>query len=342
MSPTLRWGILGTGNIARQFAGGVAGSRRGRVTAVASRAIDAAQAFAAAHGVPHAIGGYAALLDRADVDAVYVSLPNHLHHEWTIAALRAGKHVLCEKPLALDAGQAIEMFDVAARERRLLMEAFMYRCHPLTAAVTAAVRGGAIGEPKLVRTSFCFRVRNTAGNVRFDRTMGGGCLMDVGCYCVNFSRLIAGCEPADVSAVAHFHDAGVDDLTAGTLAFPTGLLATFACGMTAQADNTATVNGTEGYIDIPIPWKPPASDAIYTVSHGIPPRMDTAAPPPSGRPPRETFTVDAPGPLYGLEADAFAAAVLDGAAVPVTRDDSIGNMRVLDALRGLIGLRFSP
>ncbi len=336
MADPFRWGILGTGNIARQFAAGGAPARRGAVAAVASRAAETAEAFAQAYGVPRSYGSYDALLRDGDVDAVYVSLPNSMHHEWTIRALRAGKHVLCEKPLAASAAEAEEMFDVAARAGRVLVEAFMYRSHPLTHAFLDAVRGGEIGQLKLIRTSFCFRTTKVTGNIRFDPALAGGVLMDVGCYCLDFSRLVAGAEPERFEVFGQLNATGVDELAAGVLHFPGGVVASFSCGMTVQADNTAYICGSEGYVEIPVPWKPPRANAVYTVAHSVPPKMDGGAA--SGIKPRETRHVDAPTELYGLEADDFAAAALDGAPVRVTRQDSIGNMRLLDAMRQRLGV----
>jgi predicted dehydrogenase len=342
MDAKLRWGILGTGNIARQFTEGVRRSRRGMLAAVGSRSVDSARKFAEDFDVPMVYPDYEGLTREAAVDAVYVSLPNTLHHAWTIAALRAGKHVLCEKPLGVSAAEAEEMFDAAAAAGRMLVEAFMYRSHPLTLAVIEAVRRGDIGELRVIRSSFCFRTAKIAGNIRFDPALAGGSLMDVGCYCINFSRLMAGCEPVKVSAAARFHSSGVDESAVGTLHFPNGVLASFMCGMTVQGDNTAQLCGTEGFIEIPIPWKPPAEQSVYIVSHSAPPRMDapgaavTQAP---GSLPREVRKVPVEGHLYGIEADDFAAAVLDGRPPRLTRQDSVGNMRVLDELRRQIGAK---
>ena len=161
MSQRLRWGILGTGNIARQFARGLKACDRAALVAVGSRDRASAERFAAEFGGGStSTGTYDDVLMSRDADAVYVSLPNSLHHEWTIRALRAGKHVLCEKPFASNAEQAREMFDVATRAGRLAVEAFMYRSHPQTHAAFGAIRGGAIGAVQLIRTSFCFRTRN--------------------------------------------------------------------------------------------------------------------------------------------------------------------------------------
>jgi predicted dehydrogenase len=328
----LRWGILGTGNIARQFCEGVLQSERGKLAAVGSRSAESANEFAARFGIPVALATYDELVRHAAVDAVYVSLPNHLHHHWTIAALRAGKHVLCEKPIGVNAAEAQEMFDVAEQTGKTLVEAFMYRSHPLTLAVIEAVKRGEIGELRLIRTSFCFKTEKIAGNIRFDAAMAGGSLMDVGCYCINFSRLFAGAEPTKVNVVGRLHPSGIDELAAGTLTFPGGILASFACGMTLQADNTAYLCGSNGFIQIPIPWKPPTDAAIYIVAHGIPPRMDKPGAAPAGAP-RDERRVPVKGHLYGIEADDFAATALDGRPPRLSRADTVGNMRVLDEAR---------
>ena len=337
MTDTLRWGILGTGNIARQFATGLNTSRRSRPCAVGSRTQAAADVFAQTYRVPAACPSYDQVLADRNVDAVYVSLPNSMHHEWAIKSLHAGKHVLCEKPFAGNAAQSQEMFDVAQRAGLVLIEAFMYRTHPLTLAVIQAVRDGAVGQVKLIRTSFCYRTTRVAGNIRFSAELAGGALMDIGCYCVNFSRLFAGEEPSAVQAVGHFHG-GIDDLAAATLLFPGGIVATMSCGMTVQADNTAYVCGSEGYIEIPVPWKPPQARAVFTIARGRAPRIDSAASQAGAPPPRETRHVDAGADLYALEADAFAAVVLDGQRPFVTPEDTLGNMRVLDEMRRQIGV----
>ena len=345
MAGELNWGILGTGNIAGQFAAGVAGAKRSRVVAVGSRSDSNAKSFAERFKITKAHGSYEALLADASVQAVYVSTPNSSHHRLTIAALEAGKHVLCEKPIAMNASEAREMFAAANRAGRRLMEAFMYRTHPLMRSVMERIHDGAIGTPKLVRTSFCYRTTRIAGNVRFDRKLGGGALMDVGCYCVNLARLVAGQEPVEVSATAVFHTSGVDEQVTGWLRFPSGLTSTFTCGMAVHADNAAHVCGDEGYIIVPAPWKPPVEKAEFIVGHSATPRQDLtpvsagkAAPvaPPS----RAVSHIDAGMPLYAIEADEFARHVLDDAPAPITAADSIGNMETLDRLRAKIGLHF--
>jgi predicted dehydrogenase len=335
----LRWGIMGTGNIARQFVQGLAESTRTVATAVGSRTDESATAFAAANGINSAVGSYQALVDRSDVDAIYISLPNSLHHEWTIKSLRAGKHVLCEKPIAMNVTQAREMFRVAAETGKTLVEAFMYQSHPLTLAVLKAVSEGAIGKANLIRTSFCYRTTRPTGNIRFDPALGGGALMDVGCYCIGFIRLLAGEEPLAMHAMGQKQAGGVDDRVAGMIQFPGGILGTFSCAMDTQADNTAIIAGSEGWIEVPVPWKPPVEKAVFTIARGTPPRMDTggkvAAPWP-----RETIEINAGKALYALEADDFAATVLDAKPAAVSAEHSLGNMQVIDAMRRQIGVKF--
>jgi predicted dehydrogenase len=331
MTDRLRWGILGTGNIAKQFAAGMKSSRRSVIVAAGSRQVATARDFIGLYGIARAHGSYDELLADGDVDAIYNSLPNSLHHEWTIKSLRAGKHVLCEKPFAMDLRETTEMFDVARQTNRVLVEAFMYRSHPLTKAVVDTIRSGAIGEVRLIRTSFCYRTTKIDGNVRFAPALGGGALMDVGCYCISFSRLIAGAEPTSSYATARKHPTGVDEVVTAAMHFPGDVLASFTCGMGVQADNTAYVCGTEGYIEIPVPWKPPVTGAVYTIARGTPPRQDNPAP--AKVPPRETRTVDANMELYALEADDFAATALDGRPPVVSESDTVGNMAVLDDMR---------
>ena len=337
MSRKLSWGILGTGNIARQFCVGVNASRRCRLAAVGSRSAASAEAFGDVHGILRRHGSYEALLADREVEAVYVSLPNTMHHAWTIAALRAGKHVLCEKPIAANLAESVEMFEAAERCGKVLIEAFMYRAHPLTHSIMASLRRGDIGELQLIRTSFCYRTTKIEGNIRFNPALAGGSLMDIGCYCINFARMAAGAEPTVVSAMALKHESGVDRVAAGMMMFQGGIVSSFTCGMSVQADNTAYLCGTDGYIEVPIPWKPPSLGAMFSVVRATPPRMDqagiaaTKSVPNSG--PRQTHAIDANMELYGLEADSFAATVLDGEPGMMSREETLGNMKVLDEMR---------
>lgn len=340
MSERLRFGILGTGNIAGQFATDVAGAARSEVVAVGSRTAESAAGFGERFGLDaaHCHGSYEALLADDTVEAIYLSLPNHLHCEWTVKAVEAGKHVLCEKPFAMDIDEAERMFAAGRASGRVVMEAFMYRRHPLTVAVLEAVRSGAIGELRMIRTSFCYRTKKIDGNVRFDPAIGGGALMDIGCYCLSYSRTFADAEPEDFHIVGHLHETGVDDYAAGSMRFPNGVVATFTCGMTTQLDNTAILGGTDGYLEVPIPWKPPVKEAQYVLAGQRPPKMDAPGQAAPAAPPREVVTVDSPVPLYANESDAMAAVVRDGAPLPVTSEHTLGNMRLLQAMRKQLGL----
>lgn len=333
MDRRLRFGILGTGNIARQFAEGVGGSARCVVTAVGSRSADTARGFAETYGIASAHGLYDALVNDTAIDAVYVSLPNSMHHEWTIKSLNAGKHVLCEKPIACSETEAREMFDAARGRGLVLAEAFMYRSHPQTQAVLAEVAAGVIGRVKLIRASFCYSTRKIEGNVRFSTELVGGALMDIGCYCVDLARLVTGADPESVHGVGKRHATGVDEYVSGTLGYKGGVLASFSCGMSVQSDNAALICGDLGYIRVPVPWKPPVEGGGYEVRTMTPPKQDGVS-----RMKSDERVVALPpcGPLYGMEADDFAATVLDGHAPTMPEADSLSNMRVLDALRRMI------
>lgn len=321
MAEKLRWGILGTGGIASKFAAQLPGSGRGELVAVGSRHEETAIAFANQYGgAPRS--PYIGVLADAKVDAVYVSLPNSLHAEWTIRALEAGKHVLCEKPIAASAAEAEEMFQAAEKAGRKLVEAFMYRAHPAVQRFIAMAREGAIGPLRLIRSNFTFQRSASAADVRYQRALAGGSLMDVGCYCVNFARAITAREPIAWSVYAHLHETGVDEYAAGALRFDDDVFCTFTSGMTTKSDLHTYVAGSEGYMWIDTPW---FTDGTFTIVRG-----DES----------ELIALDRATDYYAMEADAFAAYALDGAQPSIAADDSIGNMRVLDALRKAAGLDY--
>lgn len=342
----LRFGIMGTGNIARQFIEGIrGGATRSTVTAVASRSLDKAQAFADAYGIDQAHGSYQALVVDPEVDAIYNALPNAYHKQWTLAALESGKHVLCEKPMGMDASEVKAMFDAAKRADRLLVEAFMYRCHPQTQAVIQAVRDGAIGELRTVRTTFAYRTQRIDGNTRFDQSLGGGAVMDIGCYCVDFTNQLFNAQPQSIHAIGRLHDAtdggAIDVSASGVLGYPGGGSATFTCAMDTQASNLAEICGTEGYITVPVPWKPGVepNTSSWTIRRMARPRQDGVTDDAG----QQTQTIDseADQPLYALEADAFARAVLDREPAFMSAEDSIGLATVLDELRRQVGVTWS-
>lgn len=319
MPDQLRWGILGTGKIAGKFAEQLTSARRGRLQATGSRRASSAQAFAETHGGA-ARAGYEALLDDPEVDAVYVSLPNALHHTWSIAALQAGKQVLCEKPIAASREEAAEMFAVAEQTGGVLVEAFMYRCHPAVKKFISLAREGAVGEVRIIRSHFTFQRAADPADVRYQAELAGGSLMDVGSYCINLARAVAGREPTDIRGLAHRSETGVDDFAVGCLGFGEQTMANFSCGMTVQSDRHATIGGSEGYLRMDTPWF--SEGTLECVRDGK----------------VEKLELPCDLPLYALEADTFAGVVLDGEPAWISKEDSLGNMAVLDALRRDCGL----
>lgn len=254
----LRIGILGTARIARAFCQGVAGSSHVTVVAVASREVARAQAFARELGIPRHHASYGALLADREVDAVYNPLPNSLHVDWSIQALRAGRHVLCEKPLAPSVREARAMFAAAHAHGVYLAEAYPFRSQPQTLKLHELIGGGAIGRPRFIQAHFSFTL-DAARDIRLDPRLAGGSLMDLGCYCVCLIRMISMQRPARVSAVAQFDAGGVDRAMSATLEFADGLLAQFAVGFDAALERQARIVGSEGVIQTSFFNHPPKS-----------------------------------------------------------------------------------
>jgi predicted dehydrogenase len=319
----LRWGILSTAKIARtKVIPGIAAAPNCAVVAIGSRDAGAAEAVAAEHGIPRAYGSYEALLADPEVDAVYIPLPNHLHAPWTIAAAQAGKHVLCEKPLALTAAEAQTMIIACERAGVSLMEAFMYRHHPSWVAVRELVASGRIGPPLAVQSWFSF-FNDDPTNIRNILEAGGGALYDIGCYCINLSRMLFDGEPGRVTgAVVRDPAGGTDILVAGILEFETGV-ASFTASTRAEDDQRVHVYGSRGRISIDIPFN-------------IPPHLPTHVRVASGGDPPVTPDVEtltfAPADPYAAEAERFAEAVLAGRPVPVNPADAVANLRVIEAI----------
>ncbi len=319
----VRWGVLSTARIATEkVIPGLRRSTRGELVAIASRDAATARAVADRLEIPRAHGSYDALLADPEVDALYIPLPNHLHAEWSIAALRAGKHVLCEKPLALTASDAVRMFAVAEASGRLLMEAFMYRHHPSWIAVRDLIATGRIGSLRAVDSWFSY-FNDDPADIRNVRAFGGGALYDIGCYSVNLSRMLFGSEPRAVAAsIVRDPGSGVDVLTSGTMEFEDGI-ATFTCSTRVEPDQRVHVYGTQGRISIDIPFNiPPDLPTTVQVTAGGDPPVAPAT---------ETL-VFPPADPYACEADAFAAAILDGTPAPVAPADAIANMEAIERL----------
>ena len=286
-----------------------------QVAAVASRDTTRAHLFASEMDIPQSYGDYQALLDDDEIDVVYIPLPNHLHKEWTLRAAEAGKHILCEKPLALDAKECREMIAGAQANGVQLVESFMYRHHPRILAAKEMVRSGMIGEIRTIESAFTFKLEN-ADDIRYQPEMGGGALMDVGCYCVNLSRLMAGREPITVQARAVWAQSGVDDQLTGILDFGEGLIAHFDCGFNQTRRQRAIVAGSLGYLDLPEVFSPGSSGSdIHEHKPGRPPRIHAYE------------GVD----QYRLIAEDFMRAI-EGHPTTFPPEDAVANMLTIQAL----------
>jgi predicted dehydrogenase len=291
------------------------------VAAIASRARDKAEGAARELGIPRAYGSYEELLADPDIDAVYNPLPNHLHVPWSIKAAEAGKHVLCEKPIALDAAEARALLAARDRTGRLIQEAAMVRVHPRWLAARELVRHGKIGELRAMQGRFDYDMR-WRDNVRYRPEMGGGTLLDVGFYPITMARFCFDAEPTRVVATLERDpESGVDRLVSAILQFPGGQ-ATFTCGMQLPASQYAALLGTKGRIEMEIPWTPPPDQPSHL-------SMDRSGQ--LERPEVETITFD-PCNQYTILAETFAQSVRCGAPAAVPLEDSVKNMQVIDAL----------
>lgn len=243
----LRFGIIGCAGISwKQFIPAISHAKNAELVGIASRSEEKCSAFSAKYEIPLAFNSYEALLESAEIDAVYIPLPNALHKEWAIRAAKAGKHILCEKPLAVTVEDCIEMGEAAASANVLLMEAFMYRFHPVTAKIIRDVQDGILGGLETVQAVHSFLLTDE-NNIRLSKEMHGGSLMDVGCYCVNVARMLLNEEPASVSALAHYHPHGVDDQMNILARFASGRSAVLSCGLTSAYPSGYTVSGRHGY-----------------------------------------------------------------------------------------------
>lgn len=324
MAERVKWGILGNATIARMcMIPAIQKSYNGVVHALATRSPAQAAQVAAENKIQHVVDNYETLLNDPTIDAIYNPLPNHLHHPWTLKALRSGKHVLCEKPMACNEDEAREMALTAAESGRMLMEAFSYRFHPRSQRIKQMISEGLIGKPRLVRSSFCFHIGeellSRCDNCRMKPEMGGGALLDVGCYGVSLARWLLDAEPIQVQAQAVYHPSEVDVHTVGLLRFPGDVLATLEASFITALQQTYTVIGTQGAIELPhdafIPWE---KDVAFTVRD----RNEERG--------REYITKGVDG--YQLMVEHFADAIHKGTALAFSPEESIRNMQVLDAL----------
>ncbi|ULL15788.1 gfo/Idh/MocA family oxidoreductase [Paenibacillus sp. H1-7] len=315
----LRWGVLGCAGIAkRAVIPGIQQSQTGEVTAIASRDEQKARETAAQLNIPKAYGSYEAILADDTIDAVYIPLPNHLHKEWTIRAAEAGKHVLCEKPIALNAEETEEMVAACAKAGVKLAEAFMYRHHPRYEMIKEIIRSGEIGTIRGIHGAFTFNNAKDANNVRYKQFMGGGSLYDVGVYPISAARFLLEQEPQAATVHAFFspdHD-HVDMMAAGLLEFPDSVALTFDCGMWAAGRNVLEVIGTDGRIEVPSAYvsRQNADDHFFVIAKGE--RREVAVP-----------YVN----QYALQADDLGRSVLEGTPQRFEPSDAVLNMKVIDA-----------
>ena len=312
----VRWGIVSTAAILEEMLPAFAESEAADLRAIASRDQARADAFAAEHGIPTAFGSYEALLEDESVECVYIALPNSLHGEWARAAIEAGKHVLCEKPLTPTAEEASSLFEFAEERGVVLMEAFMYRHHPKTRKLREICTGLEIGEPRVVRMKFHFKTAEPATDIRYDPELAGGALRDVGSYCVSMATYLADAAPDHLAAIARMSDSGIDEQFSAVLGYDNDLLAVFDCGMYSPVDVGVEVLGTNGRARVAMPWYAHLEPlSIELVRNG------------------ETTEVPTPGPnAYRLEIDNVCAAARGEAAPEISAEETVRNLTTIERL----------
>ncbi len=310
----LNWGLLSTARINRAVIGPIRNSKRNRLVAVASRSKDKADAYAREWKIERAYGSYEALLADPEIDVIYNSLPNNLHAEWSIKALRAGKNVLCEKPLALSVEEIDAMARAAKEAGKVLSEAFMYRHHQQTLRVVDLVRSGQLGKLQLIRGAFTYQLKG-AGNIRLSKELGGGSIWDVGCYPISFARLIAGTEPVEFCGWQTIGPGGGDMMFVGQMRFPDGVYAQFDSSFISPYRTFMEIVGSAGTLEVPMPFKPGPSEQILL-------RRD-----------ERKEAIDIHGDeLYVGEIEDMADAVLLGKQPRMSLEDSRGNVAAIVAL----------
>ena len=316
MSDIVRWGLLSTANINQAVIPPIRASERGEVTAVASRSQKSADAYAAEWNIPMAFGSYAAMLESDAVDAVYISLPNHLHAEWSIKAMQNGKHVLCEKPFALTVDEVDRVAAVAEETGMVIAEAFMYRHHPQTKLAGELIRSGKLGEVTVVRGVFTFKMGGRE-NVRLVPEWGGGSLWDVGCYPMSYAQFLLGGAPQWVFGDQWLGEERVDEVFVGQMHYDGGRMAQFTSGFRNPEHAYVEVLGTNGRLIINKPFKPEltGNDFLFENEDG------------------ETEEIPVPeADLYLGEVEDLQSAILDGTEPYLTLDETRDHIRTMLAL----------
>jgi predicted dehydrogenase len=314
MDKILNWGLLSTARINRALITPLRASQRNQLVAVASRSQETADTYATEREIPRAYGSYEALLADPEIDVIYNPLPNHLHAEWTIKAVEAGKHVLCEKPLALNVHEVDAIQAAARKHERVVAEAFMYRHHPQTLKVHELVRDGSLGTVKLIRGSFRY-ILSREGDVRLTPEWGGGSIWDVGCYPISYARSVLGENPLEVFGQQVIGPTGIDDTFVGQMRFANDVLAQFDSSFVIPFVAFMEIVGSEGTLNIPNPYKPNEDEKIYLTRNG------------------RTEIIRIPGQeLYIGEVEDMADAILLGKQPRVSLDDSRGNVMTITLL----------
>lgn len=314
---TIRWGLLSTANINRRLIPAIRASQRGELVAVASRSLEKATAYAQTWGIPQAFGSYEAMLQSGQIDAVYVSLPNHLHAQWAIKALEAGVHVLCEKPFAPTLAEVDEMIGVAGRTGRVLAEAFMYRHHPQTKMVGEWVRSGKLGEISVVSGAFNFAMGNRTGNVRLEPAYAGGCLWDVGVYPMSFAQYVMGGPPERVMGHQWLGETGVDETFVGQMRYSGHRFAQITSSFRSPYHTSFQVHGTAGSLSLTKPFTglERGRSLVFTPAGGDPQEI----------PVPEEY-------LYLGEVEDMHAAILDGTPSYLTLAETRNHIKTAVAL----------
>lgn len=310
----LRWGLIGTARINQAVIPPLKASKRSKLTAVASRRTEQAEAYATQWKIPQAYGSYQALLADPDIDVVYNSLPNSMHAEWTVRAAKAGKHVLCEKPLALSL-EEVEAIEGASRQAGVTVsEAFMYRHHPQTVKVKELLDAGAVGKLLVIKGAFSFNL-NRPADVRWDAELGGGSIWDVGCYPISYARYVVGSEPLRVFGCQVTASSGVDEVFTGQLQFPEGVAAQFYSSFRIPLRTYMEFIGSEGALLVQSPFKPDKREQILVTRTG------------------DVQKIVVKGPeVYSGEIEDMEAAILEGKTPNITLEDSRGNTAAILAL----------
>ena len=319
MSDRIRWGILSTAKIAETaFIPSLQHARRGELVAIASRDGARAQAFADEHGIPESFDSYDAMLASDRIDAVYIPLPNSMHAEWTAKAAAQGKHVFCEKPLGVSAAEAEQMVETCRDARVLLFEAFVFLYHPKSLKLRATLEEGAIGDLVQMTASFTFPLQRPTDNIRMNRDLGGGNLMDVGCYPITYARFVFNEEPVSVQAACRIDpDYGVDTRSSMVLTFSGDRHAALQSGFDAPGGQRAVIHGEKGYIAVPQPCHPKAQDGFVVC------RGDR----------EEAIAVEAGVPPFAPAIEHFHDCLLDKVEPMQTAANAVGTMRIIEAVR---------